>query len=73
MEDQKIIELYFARDEGAIQATSEKYGAYCHTIARRILEQEEDAEEDSYEGEEDGFDAFGEDGDAASDGFDEEF
>ena len=45
MEDGKIIDLYWARSQQAIEASQEKYGAYCHTIARRILEQEEDAEE----------------------------
>ena len=45
MEDQKIIDLYFARDEEAIQATSEKYGAYCLAVARNILGDQEDAEE----------------------------
>ena len=45
MEDQKIIDLYFARDEEAIQATSEKYGAYCLAVARNILNDQEDAEE----------------------------
>ena len=45
VEDGKIIDLYWARSQQAIEASQEKYGAYCHTIARRILEQEEDAEE----------------------------
>jgi len=36
MEDKEIIHLYFARNEKAITATSEKYGSYCHTIARNI-------------------------------------
>ena len=45
MEDGKIIDLYWARSQQAIEASQEKYGAYCHTIASRILEQEEDAEE----------------------------
>ena len=33
MEDSKIIELYFQRDEQAISETDRKYGALCHTIA----------------------------------------
>lgn len=45
MEDSKIIDLYWARSQQAIAASEEKYGPYCHTIARRILDREEDAEE----------------------------
>ncbi|MBR0164091.1 MAG: sigma-70 family RNA polymerase sigma factor [Lachnospiraceae bacterium] len=45
MEDARIIELYFARNESAIQCTIEKYGAYCLAVARRILNSAEDAEE----------------------------
>lgn len=45
MEDGKIIDLYWARSQQAIEASEEKYGPYCHTIARRILDREEDAEE----------------------------
>lgn len=45
MEDCKIIELYFARNENAIAETAAKYGKYCHCIAYNILYSEEDAEE----------------------------
>lgn len=45
MEDSKIIQLYWNRDESAIPATSEKYGVYCTSIARNILKNEEDTEE----------------------------
>ena len=45
MEDGKIIDLYWARSQQAIAESEKKYGPYCHTIARRILDQEEDAEE----------------------------
>ncbi|MBE6978041.1 MAG: sigma-70 family RNA polymerase sigma factor [Ruminococcaceae bacterium] len=45
MEDEKIIELYFAREEWAIEETDRKYGAYCKTIAWRILQNISDAEE----------------------------
>lgn len=45
MEDRKIIELYNARDEKAIEYTQIKYGAYCHTVAMNILGSREDAEE----------------------------
>lgn len=30
MKDHEIIELYWARNESAITATTEKYGNYCH-------------------------------------------
>lgn len=45
MEDHEIIQLYWDRDEAAIGATDEKYGAYCTAIARNILPSPEDAEE----------------------------
>lgn len=45
MEDHKIIELYFSRDEKAIELTDEKYGHYCYSIANNILANEEDSEE----------------------------
>ena len=45
MDDEKIVQLYWNRDEQAIPATSEKYGAYCASIARNILGNPEDAEE----------------------------
>ncbi len=45
MEDEKILQMYFARDEGAIGATAEKYGSYCTSIARNILHSREDVEE----------------------------
>lgn len=45
MEDNMIIELYFARDGKAIQETSDKYGTYCYAIAQRIVCEHEDAEE----------------------------
>ena len=37
MTDHEIIELFFARDEGAIRETDKKYGRYCHSIAQNIL------------------------------------
>lgn len=43
--DHELIALYFARSEEAIEATEAQYGAYCRTIALRILGREEDAEE----------------------------
>lgn len=45
MEDSKIIELYWLRDESAIQATSRKYGPYLFKIAYNILTDTRDSEE----------------------------
>ncbi len=45
MDDQKIVQLYWDRNEQAISATSAKYGAYCTSIANNILGNNEDAEE----------------------------
>lgn len=45
MEDKKIVELYWQRDEAAIAETSAKYGNYCMSIAMNILKLLEDAEE----------------------------
>ena len=45
MEDKQIVELYFERSESAITETDKKYGRYCHYIAYRILENDEDAKE----------------------------
>lgn len=45
MEDQDIIDLYFARSESAIKETESKYGKYCFAIAFRVLQSEEDSKE----------------------------
>lgn len=45
LEDEKIIDLYFSRDEAAVTATQRKYGRYLHTISWNVLRSEEDAEE----------------------------
>ena len=45
MEDDRIIELYFGRDEQAIRHTADKYGAYCTAVSMSILHSEPDAEE----------------------------
>ncbi len=45
MEDEKITQLYWDRNERAISATDEKYGNYCKHIAGNILELREDIEE----------------------------
>lgn len=45
MNDNAIIELYFLRDERAIDETRNKYGAYCYRIAQSILSSRQDSEE----------------------------
>lgn len=45
MEDQQIVALYWAREDGAIRETAAKYGGYCHSIAYNILHSREDSEE----------------------------
>ena len=45
MEDKKIVELYWQRNEEAIPETAAKYGSYCRIIAYNILADDEDAEE----------------------------
>ena len=45
MDDAKIVQLYFDRNEQAIPATADKYGNYCTSIAENILGNHEDAEE----------------------------
>lgn len=53
MDDPKIIELYFERDEQAIRETDAKYGRLCHSIAYKILNNHEDSQEcvnDTYAG-----------------------
>ena len=43
--DEEIVALYWERSEKAIAATQNRYGSYCYTIALRILNNHEDAEE----------------------------
>lgn len=53
MDDLKIIELYFDRDERAIRETEIKYGKLCYRIAYNVLNNREDSEEcvnDTYTG-----------------------
>ena len=53
MDDLRIIELYFERDEQAIKETDAKYGKLCNSIAYNILNNHEDSEEcvnDTYVG-----------------------
>ena len=45
MDDERIIELYFCRDERAIEETDLKYRAYLFTVARNILHNDPDCEE----------------------------
>ncbi|MGN1423226.1 MAG: RNA polymerase sigma factor [Oscillospiraceae bacterium] len=44
MNDEQIVELYFARSERAISETDIKFGRYCITIAYNILRNNEDSE-----------------------------
>ena len=43
--DAEIIDLYFSRDEAALEHTAKNYGAYCTSVARNILNDPSDAEE----------------------------
>ena len=45
MDDNRIIELFWERDERAIEQTAASYGRYCRMIAHNILGVEEDVEE----------------------------
>lgn len=45
MDDAKIVQLYWDRNEQAIPVTANKYGNYCTSIAINILGNREDAEE----------------------------
>lgn len=45
MDDREIIDLYWKRDERAIDETAVKYGAYCMKISSNILKNPADSEE----------------------------
>ena len=45
MEDEKILDLFWRRDEGAIEAAKREYGSYCAAVAGRILPDGQDVEE----------------------------
>ena len=45
MDDEKIVQLYFDRNEKASEETANKYGRYCTSIATNILGNLQDAEE----------------------------
>lgn len=51
MDDSKIIELYWLRDQEAITQTDMKYGRLCRSISMNIVSDSRDSEEcvaDSY-------------------------
>ena len=45
MEDQRIVQLYWDRDQEAITASDRKYGVLCRSLSRNIVGTTEDAEE----------------------------
>ena len=45
VDDRGIIELYWKRDEQAIQETADRYGAYCMRISMNILNNRADSDE----------------------------
>lgn len=45
MTDEKILQLFFLRNEDAIKEIDKKYGSYCFKIANNILNNREDAHE----------------------------
>ena len=45
MDDARIVDLYWARSERALEETERKFGAYCRTVAYNILSDASDAEE----------------------------
>lgn len=45
MEDEKILDLFFDRNEEAIAAARDCYGSYCASVAGNILDAPEDVEE----------------------------
>ena len=45
LSDEKIIELFWRRDENALKMTAEQYGRYCTSISMGILHDSWDAEE----------------------------
>lgn len=45
MEDSAIIDLYWNREQRAVEETAEKYGSFLHSLAWNILHSRDDAEE----------------------------
>ncbi len=45
MDDKEIVDLYWQRNQTAVDETAAKYGSFCHSIAYNILGNHQDAEE----------------------------
>lgn len=45
MEDERIVALFWNRDQDAIRQAERKYGKYCYAVAYRILSSHRDSEE----------------------------
>ena len=45
MEDQEIVELFWARDERAVEEAERRHGGLCRALALRVLGDPQDAEE----------------------------
>lgn len=45
MDDKRIVDLFFERNEQALTETKEKYSRYLHRVALGILQNDQDAEE----------------------------
>lgn len=45
MEDSKIVDLFWSRDERAVEESRQRYGGYCFSVAQGILDDPQDAEE----------------------------
>jgi len=45
MNDGEIVDLYWSRNERAVEETAKKYGNYCYSVAYNILSNHEDSEE----------------------------
>lgn len=45
MEDKEIVQLFWDRNEAALSVTEKKHGRRCITVARNILNNQEDAED----------------------------
>ena len=45
MTDLQIVDLYWKRNADAISCSEQKYGGYCHSVAKNILSSFQDAEE----------------------------
>ena len=45
MDDERIVQLFFERDQSAIEQSQQKYGKYCFAVANRILNSREESDE----------------------------